>query len=100
MNQTMTMGVATESSRAGALTESLQTFARVRNGTLRIVAGLSEDQAAFRPRQDVWSVAQILDHLLLTEALYRTQMQHSHLSGYSNQKTPRYFYSDFFDNSK
>ena len=75
MTETMTMRTASQADGARALTESLQTFARVRNATIRMVANLTEEQAAFRPQPGAWSAAQILDHVLLTEALNRRQYQ-------------------------
>ena len=75
MTETMTMRTASQADGARALTESLQTFARVRNATIRMVANLTEEQAAFRPEPGAWSAAQILDHVLLTEALNRRQYQ-------------------------
>lgn len=74
MTETMTMGAASATHRGNALTDALRMFSVVRNGTIRMVAGLTEEQAGFRPARDAWSVAQIVDHLLLTESLYRTQM--------------------------
>ena len=67
------MRTAAPANAARALTDSVQKFARVRNATIRMVAGLTEEQAAFRPEPEAWSAAQILDHLLLTEAINRRQ---------------------------
>lgn len=75
MTETLTVGTTLQAAQDSAIRDSLQLFARVRSGTLRLVAGLTDQQTAYRPAPDVWSVAQILDHLLLTEALYRTQMK-------------------------
>ena len=74
MHETMTMGVAGAANGERAVTDALQIFAGVRKGTMLAVASLTEDQAGFRPTNEEWSVAQILDHLLLTEGLYRAQM--------------------------
>ena len=74
MTETMTMEVAGAANGERAVTDALRIFAGVRNGTMRAVASLTEEQAGFRPNSKEWSVAQILDHLLLTEGLYRTQM--------------------------
>jgi hypothetical protein len=40
-----------------------------------MVSGLTPEQANFTQGRDTWSVAQNLDHLLLTEALYRGQIR-------------------------
>lgn len=45
----------------------------VRERTLEILAGLSESQAAWKPREGVWSIAQIADHLLRSDELYLKQ---------------------------
>jgi len=74
MTDAMTTGTAETSNREGAITDYLRNFARVRRGTLQLVAGLTDEQSAYTPGRDSWSVAQILDHLLLTEALYRVQI--------------------------
>ncbi len=75
MTGTLTMGAARLVDPHPAINDSLRLFTRVRSGTIRLVEGLTEEQAAYRPTSDAWSVSQILDHLLLTEALYRTQMK-------------------------
>lgn len=75
MTGTLTMEAAGLAERDRAISDAVKLFTRVRGGTLRLVSGLTEEQAAYRPASDAWSVAQILDHLLLTEALYRTQMK-------------------------
>ena len=75
MTGTLTMEAAGLAARDRAISDSLRLLTRVRSGTIRLVNGLTEEQAAYRPAPDVWSVSQILDHLLLTEALYRTQMK-------------------------
>lgn len=75
MTGTLTMGAARLADREPAISDSLRLFTRVRGGTIRLVDGLTEEQAGYRPGPDAWSVAQILDHLLLTEALYRRQMK-------------------------
>lgn len=74
MTGTFTMGAARLTDRDRAISDSLRLFTRVRSGTIRLVDGLTDEQAGYMPGPDAWSVAQILDHLLLTEALYRTQI--------------------------
>lgn len=74
MTGTLTMGAARLAGRDRAIIDSLRLFTQVRSGTIRMVDGLTEGQAGYRPGTDAWSVSQILDHLLLTEALYRAQM--------------------------
>ena len=74
MTETLTMGVAGLAVPDRAITNSLETFAGIRNGTLCLAAGLTEEQAQYSPGSETWSVARILDHLLLTEALYQAQM--------------------------
>ena len=71
MTGTLTMEAARPADRDGAVSDSLRLFTRVRSGTIRLVDGVTEEQAGYMPGPDAWSVAQILDHLLLTEALYR-----------------------------
>jgi uncharacterized damage-inducible protein DinB len=39
--------------------------------TLAMTADLSEEQAAARPAPDQWSVSEVLEHLLISERLYR-----------------------------
>ncbi|MFN0169173.1 MAG: DinB family protein [Bryobacteraceae bacterium] len=74
MSEVLTSRAAAPPIRARALADSLRVFAGVRSGTLRLVSGLTSEQANFSPRRETWSVAQNLDHLLLTESLYRGQM--------------------------
>ena len=75
MTETMTMGVGQRADRNSAIANALRSFAEVRGATMRMVAGLTSDQASFTPGAGGWSVAQNLDHLLLTEALYRGQIR-------------------------
>jgi hypothetical protein len=46
-----------------------------REGTLSIVQHLSQAQSDFKPAPGKWSIAQNVEHLLMTEDLYRTQIQ-------------------------
>ena len=45
----------------------------VRNKTLEILVDLTPEQAAWSARSGSWSIAQIADHLLRSEELYREQ---------------------------
>jgi len=66
---------ARQSTSARGIDESLEKFADVRTGTMRMVARLTEQQAGFVPGPKQWSIAQNLDHLLVSEALYRSQIK-------------------------
>jgi hypothetical protein len=46
-----------------------------REGTLALIQDLTQEQAGFFPAARAWSIGQIVEHLLLTEELYRTQMR-------------------------
>jgi uncharacterized damage-inducible protein DinB len=61
--------------RDRAIADSLRAFGEARAGTLHLAADLTPDQANYAPGPDRWSVAQNLDHLLLTETLYRAQIE-------------------------
>ena len=50
-------------------------FREVREKTLAILANLTTAQASWSPRNGAWSIAQIVDHLLLTEQMYREQFE-------------------------
>jgi hypothetical protein len=52
-----------------------QQYRLAREGTISIIRNLSQVQADFKPASDSWSVSQNVEHLLLTEDLYRTQIQ-------------------------
>lgn len=54
---------------------ALDQFVVVRQRTLDLITPLTQPQASFQPASGSWSVAEILDHLLLTEKVYRTQLQ-------------------------
>ena len=49
----------------------LALFGAARQGTLELIAGLSQVQIEFSPAAGQWSVGEVLDHLLLAEALNR-----------------------------
>ena len=50
-------------------------FRLVREQTLTILAQVNAEQALWSPRKGVWSIAQIADHLLLSEEMYREQFR-------------------------
>lgn len=56
-------------------TRALSRYRAAREGTLAIIRDLSQAQIDFAPRANVWSIGQNVQHLLLTEDLYRTQMR-------------------------
>ena len=49
-------------------------FHATRNRTLELVAGLTQAQAEFLPSPGRWCVGEVLDHLLLAEALNRGEI--------------------------
>ncbi len=57
----------------GSLISDVDRMQFVRERTLDILSGLSEAQGTWSPRPGVWSTAQIADHLLRSDELYRTQ---------------------------
>jgi uncharacterized damage-inducible protein DinB len=54
--------------------DSLTTFTTARAATLQLVAPLRQEQFDFRAKPTRWSVGEIVDHLLLAEALYRREI--------------------------
>jgi DinB superfamily len=54
---------------------ALARYRAIREGTLAIIRELTQAQADFSPGANVWSIGQNVQHLLLTEDLYRTQMR-------------------------
>ncbi|MFN0167582.1 MAG: DinB family protein [Bryobacteraceae bacterium] len=50
-------------------------FRLVRERTLALLGQVSGEQALWSPRKGVWSLAQIADHLLLSEEMYREQFR-------------------------
>jgi hypothetical protein len=54
---------------------AIEGFRGVRNGTLALVDDLTQQQADFRRSAESWSIAQIIHHLLLSEKVYREQME-------------------------
>jgi hypothetical protein len=53
---------------------ALARFRAVRDKTLAMVRILTQKQIDFSPADGVWSIGQNIDHLLLSEKLYRTQI--------------------------
>jgi hypothetical protein len=51
----------------------IKRFGDVREHTLSILGRLTEEQAAWSPKQGSWSIIEIADHLLLSEKTYREQ---------------------------
>ena len=54
---------------------ALAQYRAAREGTLAIIRDLTQRQADFAPAANVWSIGENVQHLLLTEDLYRTQMR-------------------------
>jgi uncharacterized damage-inducible protein DinB len=50
-------------------------FHGIREKTLTVLSEVNVEQAMWSPRSGVWSIAQIADHLLLTEEMYREQFE-------------------------
>jgi len=55
------------------LISDVDRFCMVRENTLNTLARVTEEQAAWSPREGKWSIVQIADHLLRTEEMYREQ---------------------------
>jgi hypothetical protein len=54
---------------------AIDRYRTAREQTISIISNLTQTQADFKPAPNVWSVSQVVEHLLLTEDLYRTQIQ-------------------------
>src|SRR4051812_4757904 len=50
-------------------------FQVVRENTLAILGEVTNEQASWSPKKGIWSIAQIADHLLLSEEMYRDQFR-------------------------
>ena len=57
------------------LVSEVDRFRRVREKTIRLLGEVSEAQGKWIPREGVWSIAQIADHLLRSDELFRGQFQ-------------------------
>src|SRR5437588_6749717 len=53
----------------------VERFEVVREKTLAILGQVSGEQALWIPGKGIWSIAQIADHLLLSEEMYREQFR-------------------------
>jgi len=53
----------------------VECFRVVREKTLAILGQVSAEQGLWSPQKGTWSIAQIADHLLLSEQMYREQFQ-------------------------
>ena len=67
--------VAPETAPAEERSAGLQQYRAAREGTISIIQGLSQRQAEFQPAENKWSISQNVEHLLMTEDLYRAQIQ-------------------------
>ncbi|HEY3824788.1 MAG TPA: DinB family protein, partial [Bryobacteraceae bacterium] len=56
-------------------TAALAKYRDAREATLALIAGITQEQCDFFPAPGVWSIGQNVDHLLLTERLYRTHFR-------------------------
>jgi len=74
MTNSMIMRMAASTESNAAIRGALESFLAVRRETVRMAEGLTPEQASFSPAPGVWSVARNLDHLVITESLYRGQM--------------------------
>jgi len=54
---------------------ALRDFGDTRLRTLELACNITSAEASFQPAPKSWSIAEILDHLLLTEQSYRVQIQ-------------------------
>src|SRR5262245_17577460 len=68
----MVQGVTTVSWNPGA---EVERFRVVREKTIGILGQLTTEQSLWSPRPGTWSIAQIADHLLLSEEMYREQFR-------------------------
>lgn len=64
----------TDAGAAGELRAGLSQMKSARTATLALVAGLDDTEAARVPEAGGWSVAQVLDHLHKTDAVYRAEI--------------------------
>src|SRR5258705_1266917 len=53
----------------------VERFRVVREKTLAILGQLTAEQASWSPKKGTWSIAQIADHLLRSEDMYREQFR-------------------------
>jgi uncharacterized damage-inducible protein DinB len=62
-------------SAPGNLASEVERLHAVREETLGLLGEVSAEQALWSPRRGAWSIAQIADHLLRSEELYRDQFR-------------------------
>ncbi len=56
-------------------TNALNMLQAARRQTLQMTAGLTDERASLRPSPGAWSVNEVLDHLLISETLYRQTIE-------------------------
>ena len=66
--------MAGKESKAEELREALRLVRSERRATLDLVAGLDEARARRAPADGGWSVAQVMDHLIKTDGVYRLEI--------------------------
>lgn len=59
----------------GRVREALGRMRRVREGTLDLVHGLSQEEMDRRPAPGRWSAGEVLDHLVRTDEIYRGEVE-------------------------
>ncbi len=59
----------------GEWVPALAGYSTARQETIALIRDLTQEQADFSPAPRVWSMGQNVEHLLLTEKLYRTQIR-------------------------
>jgi len=57
------------------LAPALEEVRRTRRATLDRVAGLDDATLSARPADDRWSIAEVLDHLVLTDGIYAADLE-------------------------
>jgi hypothetical protein len=57
--------------RPDTIASELENLQKVRRRTFSLIYSVSEKQGRFVPRPGSWSVVQVLDHVVLTEGLYK-----------------------------
>jgi len=60
-------------SNAGNLAQEVERFRPVREKTLAFLGTVTQQQSVWSPGKGVWSIAQIADHLLIWDGIYREQ---------------------------
>ena len=57
------------------LVDEIAAFRRVRDQTLRLVEGLSQEEFDWSPALDKWSIGEVLDHVLRAEQFFRRDLE-------------------------